>query len=175
MRIEPHLLTDPQNIAPPALWEAHLRRTGYAEDLIRDRKIELDRLSLALLRIADGTRPLRALAIGLHLDAEQALSLARRLVEAGLVVPIEPPPPLVVHDPLEPKMRQIVRRLRPILTDIAGPEAAFALELDAPECRDAADLIIRMRRRFLDPQLREQFMVAARLALQPAADEPPVL
>jgi hypothetical protein len=173
MRTEPRPLPD----APgelPALWDVHLRRTGYADDLVRLRKIELDRISLALLRIADGTRPLRDLAIALHLDTEQALALAQRLLAAGLVVPAVAPPPPPTHDPLTPQMRQIVRRLRPILTELAGPEAAFALEVDAPECTDAADLIIRMRRRFLDPELRERFTAAARLAVRPDEDPPAV-
>lgn len=146
--------------APANLWDMHLQRTRYADDLLARGTIELDPLSLALLRNADGSRPLRDMAIALDLRADRARTIAQKMLDAGLVVPTVPPQ-VDTRDPLSPQMREHVRRLRPVLIEHAGLEAAYALEVDAPECRDLADLVVRMRRRFIDPNARDRFTAAA--------------
>jgi hypothetical protein len=154
---------------PANLWDLHVQRTRYADDLLARRTIELEPLSLALLRNADGSRPLRDLAIALDLRADRAKAIAQKLLDSGLPVPTAPPR-VDSRDPLSPQMREIVRRLRPILIEHAGPEAAYALEVDAPDCKDLADLVVRMRRRFIDLQARDRFTAAA---LQLSPPSPP--
>lgn len=155
---------------PATLWDVHLQRTRYADDLLARGTIELDPLSLALLRNADSSRPLRDIAIALDLRADRATAITQKLLDSGLVVPAVPPQ-VATRDPLSPEMREHVRRLRPILIEHAGPEAAYALEVDAPGCRDLADLVVHMRRRFIDPQARDRFTAAAlQLTAAPAAN-----
>jgi hypothetical protein len=90
--------------------------------------------------------------------------VARELIAAGyLQRPDEPPPS---RDPLPPEMRENVRLLRPILVRFAGQQAAFALEVDAPNCATMADLVVATRRRFADPAERDRFTQAVMTELQ---------
>lgn len=151
--------------ADRAIWLERLKRSEYVDQLLLARKVNLDRDTLRLLNAADGRYRLSDLAKDLLLSPVDAMRIAQQLIQIGYLQRPDAPPPS--RDPLPADMRENVRRLRPILVRLAGPEAAFALELDAPHCRDLADLVVRMQRRFADPQEREQFTQAVLAEMSP--------
>jgi hypothetical protein len=146
------------------LWGERLRRSDYVEHLLKQRTVNLPRPTLRLLEQIDGRRRLSDLAKDLLLAPAEALAVARELIAAGYLQRPDAPPPS--RDPLPPEMRENVRRLRPILVRFAGQQAAFALEVDAPNCATMADLIVATRRRFADPAERDRFTQAVMTELQ---------
>jgi hypothetical protein len=141
------------------LMSARLSRTEYGEFNIRNKRVNLDAATVALLSMANGLLPLEELGRRVGLSPSGTLEVGKRLLELGY---LSRPPQVapVSRDPLSPEMRDTVRKLRPILVRFAGNEAAFALEVDAPKCKDLADLVVCMRRRFTDPGQRDQFTAA---------------
>lgn len=158
----------PATLPHDPLLDARLRRTEYADHIMLTKKVSMDGATITLLKNASGLVPLIELGRRSGLSPAGTLDVARRLLEAGYLIRVEDGAP-ASRDPLTPEMRALVRRVRPILVRFAGEEAAFTLEVDAPHCKNLADLVVCMRRRFADPKVREQFTAAVMSEVQ----EPP--
>lgn len=143
------------------LWNATFHKTTYACDVLARGIVGLDRVSLALVNNCDGRLPLCTTARALDIPEREAIALAGRLLKMGWITRAADPVAGLPADPLPAEMRSVVRRLRPVLTGMAGPQAAIALEYEARACADAADIIVRIRRRFADAGSRERFTAAA--------------
>jgi hypothetical protein len=140
---------------------ARLRRTDYALFIIRTKKVVMDAATISVINNARGLLPLQELGRQAGLSPAGTVDVARKLLEAGYLTRVESAAPVASKDPLTPEVRALVRKLRPILVRYAGEEAAFALEVDAPQCNDLPGLVIAMRRRFNDATAREEFTAAA--------------
>ncbi len=163
-------LTQPP--APPTalqqrdpLLGARLRRTDYALYIIRTKKVAMDAATISVITNASGLLPLQELGRLAGLSPAGIVDVARKLLDAGYLTRAEVAAPVASKDPLRTEMRALVRKLRPILVRYAGEEAAFALEIDAPQCRDLPGLVIAMRRRFNDATAREEFTAAVKREL----------
>lgn len=155
-----------------SLWNAHVRRADFAEDALAGRHDDVDGRSRALLRMADGSRPLRALAAWLGLTRAEAIEIAEPLLISGLLeVALETPRETELErSPLPAHMRAAAAALQPVVAQFFGPEAAATIETDARQCRGESELLMRMRARLTDARQREAFVEAAAAALAESRD-----
>jgi hypothetical protein len=155
-----------------SLWNAPLRRADFAEDVLAGRHAGIDGRSRALLKMADGSRPLRALAAWLGLTRAEAIEIAepllmRGLMEVALATPREAE---LDSDPLPAHLRAAVAALQPVVAQFFGSEAAGTIEADARQCRGEFELLMRMRARLPDARQRDAFFEAAAAALAESRD-----
>jgi hypothetical protein len=172
-----HLITAAETSASSSnrhpLLSARLVRTEYAQFNLRKKRVELDAATVLLIKLASGELTLEELGRHVGLSPTGALQVGQQLMERGYLTRAPAVSP-TWHDPLSPELRAAVRSLRPILVRFAGEEAAFTLEIDAPFCKDLADLVVYARRRFLDAKVRDQFMAAIMSELrEPQNTRPP--